>query len=167
MTQSMNVTGDMAAGPAADAATVRGGATRLARRLRSERPAGALSSHKISLLSHLTRHGPGSPDRIAVLEHHQAPEMIERAARELLAAGLIGRIGTGPGSQLSITDLGVRALAEDGASRDTWLAEVLATLPEVDRRLLRDAALLMNRIANRHGTYQHLPGTHPTDADPG
>jgi hypothetical protein len=145
---------DLSVALRADASTLRGGATRLARRLRSQRPDGSLSSNKISLLSHLARHGTSTRAYISTVEHHQAPEMIEQAERDLLAAGMIAYTDD---AKLMITESGERALAEDGELRDAWLVGVLADMSDRDRRLLREAGELMTRIANLPGFYQHLP----------
>lgn len=145
---------DSAGTLATEAAILRGGATRLARRLRSERPDGALSTDRISLMSHLARRGNSTMARIAEIEHHQTPEMLARAERDLLAAGMIART---PNGELAITESGEQALAEDGPQRDIWLIDVLANMSEQDRQLLRAAGRLMTEIAHLPGRYQHVP----------
>jgi hypothetical protein len=57
--------------PIAATAEIRRGATRLARRLRHERPAGSLSAGKLAVLGHLSALGPDSPGEIAAAEHQQ------------------------------------------------------------------------------------------------
>jgi hypothetical protein len=135
-----------------DAAAIRGGATRLARRLRSERPAGALSSNKVGVLSHLVRRGPSSLAELADGEHHQDPRLLEPGLAELVDAGMV----VTDGRVLRVTDTGRDALAADISGRDVWLREVLATLDESELSALREAAAIMTRIANLPGSHQHL-----------
>jgi DNA-binding MarR family transcriptional regulator len=130
-------------------AEIRRGATRLARRLRSERPAGSLSAAKVAVLSHLQTHGSDSPGEIAVAEHQQ-PQSLTRVLAELEDAGFIDRSRSetdGRSSTLSLTDAGREALVADMAERDTWLAAALSQLTEVELQVLRLGATLMNMIA--------------------
>jgi len=137
---------------AEDAAAIRGAATRLARRLRSERPDGALSSNKVGVLSHLVRRGPSSPAELADGERHQDRRLLEQGLAELAADGMVAA----DGPVFRVTDTGRAALAADISGRDVWLREVLETLDEPERRALREAAPIMTRIANLPGRYQHL-----------
>lgn len=133
-----------------DAASVRRGATRLAQRLRAERPAGALSSNKIGALSHLYRRGVSSPGDIATAEHQQ-PQSLTRVFAELEAAGLLSRSPSdhdGRQSLLTLTPAGRDALEADMAERDAWLAVALSTLTDAEIGLLRVAGELMDRLAD-------------------
>ncbi len=133
-----------------DAAVIRGGATRLGRRLRAERPQGSLSGTAVSVLSHLRREGSATPGSIAVAEH-QRPQSLTRTFRELESAGLISRT-VDPydrrGAVLTLTTEGRAALGRDMASRDAWLAEALGTLSPAETEILRFAATLMDRLAD-------------------
>jgi DNA-binding MarR family transcriptional regulator len=134
-------------------AEIRRGATRLARRLRSERPPGSLSPTKLAVLGHLQTHGPDSPGDIAVAEHQQ-PQSLTRVLAELEDAGFIDRSRSeadGRSSILSLTDAGRDALVEDMTERDTWLAGALAQLTDVELQVLRLGAALMNQIAQSDG----------------
>ena len=69
---------------------LRRGTLRLGRRLRAERPAGALSANKIAVLAHLRRTGPSTPGAIADAER-QRPQSLTRVFTELERDGLITR----------------------------------------------------------------------------
>lgn len=134
----------------ATAAEIRRGATRLSRRLRAERPADALSVNKLSVLSHLYRDGPTTPGRLASAEH-QRPQSLTRVFAELEQDGLIFRGESAEDRRRSVLDLtaaGLRALGQDMAHRDAWLAAALADLSETEREVLRIAGNLMDRLAD-------------------
>lgn len=136
---------------AGEAAAIRSGTTRLARRMRSGRSAGALSTTKVSVLSHLRARGPSTPSDIASADR-LAPQSLTRVFAELEQAGLIVRsAGTDDRRQaiLRLTDAGLAVLEQDLAERDAWLAGAIAALSEAERGLLVLAARLMDRIADR------------------
>jgi DNA-binding MarR family transcriptional regulator len=145
------------------AAEIRHGANRLSRRLRAERSPDALSVNKLSVLSHLYHNGPTTPGRLAAAEH-QRPQSLTRVFAELEQLGLIARSS---GSQdrrqavLTLTAAGLRALADDMAERDAWLAAALAGLSETERELLRLAARVMDRLADADPGYGPRPGPGP------
>jgi DNA-binding MarR family transcriptional regulator len=144
------------------AAEIRRGSSRLSRRLRTERSADALSTNKLSVLSHLYRNGPTSPGRLAVAER-QRPQSLTRVFAELEQDGLIARTPDPQDrrqSVLTLTHLGLRALADDMAERDAWLAVALAGLTEAERELLRIAGRLMDRLADAEP-----PDVHEEPAD--
>lgn len=134
-----------------DAATaIRQGTVRLARRVRAVRSAGALSTNKISVLSHLKRLGPSTPGEVAALDRQQ-PQSLTRVFAELERDGLVVRsadAGDRRQSIITITDAGVEELQRDVAERDTWLAAALAGLSETERQVLVLAAALMEQIAD-------------------
>lgn len=132
------------------AAALRQGTTRLARRVRTVRPAGALSTNKISVLSHLHRRGPSTPGEVAASDRQQ-PQSLTRVFAELEREGLVARVAAPADrrqSIITITEAGARALEEDVAERDSWLAAALAALSETEREVLRLAAFLMDRLAD-------------------
>ncbi len=136
------------------AADVRRGVTRLAHRLRVERPADALTANKISVLSHLHRNGPSTPGEIAAAEH-QLPQSLTRVFSDLQMSGLVSRAPSerdGRGSVLSLTWAGESALARDMAQRDLWLSEALGDLTPAEVDLLSIAAGLLDRIADLPAT---------------
>ena len=132
------------------AAALRRGATRLSRRLRAERPPGALSGNKVSVLSYLYRHGAATPGEVAAHEHQQ-PQSLTRVLAELRAGGLVTGVPSpldGRRVVLTLTSAGRRAVEDDMTSRDVWLASVLATLPGTEVDLLRIAATILDRLAD-------------------
>ncbi len=132
------------------AADARRGATRLARRLRAERPVHALSANKIGVLSHLHRHGPSTPGDVAEAER-QRPQSLTRVFAELELAELISRSPSPADrreSLLALTGAGFDALSQDMAERDIWLAEVIAGLSDTEARVLQIAGILMDRLAD-------------------
>jgi DNA-binding MarR family transcriptional regulator len=131
------------------AADVRRGTLRLARRLRAERPSGALSGNKISVLGFLYREGPATPGDVAAAEHQQ-PQSLTRVFAELELAGLITRARSerdGRQVQLSLTPAGRDVLVQDMVQRDRWLAAALAELTDAEAQLLQIAAALLDRVA--------------------
>jgi DNA-binding MarR family transcriptional regulator len=121
----------------------------LARRLRAERPANALSSNKLSVLGHLYRNGPSTPTRIAAAEHQQ-PQSLTRVFAELEAEGLIARRPSEldrRASVLDLTDVGRDLLTRDMAARDRWLATAMETLNETEIQVIGLAAALLAELA--------------------
>lgn len=138
-----------------DAAEIRRATFRLARRLRAERPSGGLSPNKLGVLSHLYRQGPATPGTLAAAERQQ-PQSLTRVFFELERDALIVRRPSGQDRRkliLDITAAGRKALAQDMAARDLWLASALPALTEAERLVLRLAANLIERIvdADTHG----------------
>ncbi|WP_329122986.1 MarR family winged helix-turn-helix transcriptional regulator [Streptomyces sp. NBC_01465] len=135
------------------APTIRRGAIRLARRLRAERPADALSVGKVGVLGHLHRHGPSTPGDIAAAEHQQ-PQSLTRIFAELERDGLIVRSPSERDRRrvlLELTRDGLVVLVGDMAARDAWLEGAIAGLSETEREVLRLAGALMERIAESAG----------------
>jgi DNA-binding MarR family transcriptional regulator len=132
-----------------DTAEIRRSVTALARRMRSERPQGALSGNKIGVLGQLYREGEATPTELALALHQQS-QSLTRVFAELEGAGLIARRkhpADGRQSLLALTELGRDALRADMASRDRWLDEALTSLTETERQLLALSAGIMNRLA--------------------
>jgi DNA-binding MarR family transcriptional regulator len=132
------------------ATLLRRGVTRLSRRLRAERGPDALSANKIGVLAHLLRGGPASPGEIAAAER-QLPQSLTRVFAELEADGLVLRSPDERDRRaalLHITPAGQEALARDMAVRDRWLADALGHLGPAEIELLRQAAPLMERLAD-------------------
>ncbi len=133
------------------AAAVRRAVTHLGRRLRAQRPAGALNGTKLSVLSHLYRLGPSAPSEIAAAERHQ-PQSLSRTFTELRAGGLISRgprAGDRRSALLAITEAGRDALHRDMAQRDAWLTRALDDLTDAEVELVRIAAELLDDLAER------------------
>jgi DNA-binding MarR family transcriptional regulator len=130
-------------------ADVRRGTLRLARRLRAERPTGALSANKVLVLAYLHRAGPSTPGEIAGAER-QRPQSLTRVFTDLERESLITRsrsLEDRRASVLALTPAGLDALAADMADRDAWLAGALEELSEAEVELLGIAGRLMARVA--------------------
>lgn len=130
-------------------AQIRRGATRLARRLRSERPADGLSLNKLAVLSHLHRRGPSTPGEIALAERQQ-PQSLTRVIADLEQAGLITRDRDDRDRRqyvLTLSPAGLEALAVDASGRDRWLVDALRGLSDTERQVLRLAAALMEELS--------------------
>jgi DNA-binding MarR family transcriptional regulator len=130
------------------AVLLRRGASRLARRLRNNRPAGSLSSGKIGVLAHLHLHGSATPGEIAAAEGQQ-PQSLTRVFAELEAADLVRRSPSGTDGRrsiLTITAGGSAELISDMQVRDEWLTAALGMLNETEIGVLQLAAGLMERL---------------------
>lgn len=136
------------------ATAVRRGATRLARRLRMERPEAQpeLSNLALSVLAQLHhRRGPATPGALAAAERLQ-PQSLTRTLAGLERQHLIVRRPDGQDgrrSLLSLTETGGRTLISDMRRRDDWLAGAMACqLTRAERELLRLAGELMEQLAD-------------------
>ncbi|MEV4807846.1 MarR family transcriptional regulator [Nonomuraea sp. NPDC049421] len=131
------------------AAETRRAVMSLARRLRAERPAHALSSNKLSVLGHLYRHGASTPTQIALAEHQQ-PQSLTRVFAELETEGLIARRPSEHdrrASVLDLTDGGRELLVRDMAARDRRLAAAMEPLNETEIQVIGLAATLLADLA--------------------
>jgi DNA-binding MarR family transcriptional regulator len=137
------------------ARAARRGATRLARRLRMERPSPPQarpepSNLALSVLAHLHRRGPMSPGALAEAERLQ-PQSLTRTLARLERQHLVVRRPDARDhrrSLLALTEAGARALTADMRQRDDWLAAAMARqLTRAERELLRLAGDLMERLA--------------------
>jgi DNA-binding MarR family transcriptional regulator len=134
-----------------EAGEIRAAVLKLARRMRTERPAGALSSNKVAVLGYLRRNGPSTPGQLAAADGQQ-PQSLTRVFTELQRDGHIVRTRSprdGRAAVLTLTDAGARALRADMQARDGWLADALVDLSDAERALLRVAAALLDRLASR------------------
>ncbi|WP_222107224.1 MarR family winged helix-turn-helix transcriptional regulator [[Actinomadura] parvosata] len=141
--------------------------TGLARRLRAERPSGALSGNKVSVLGHLYRHGPSTPTQIAIAEHQQL-QSLTRVFAELEEQGLIARRPSPLDRRASMLDLtpeGREVLIRDMGARDTWLATAMEGLSETEIQVIGLAATLLAELAETASPCPH-PDTPTTGATP-
>ncbi|HEU5006040.1 MAG TPA: MarR family transcriptional regulator [Jatrophihabitantaceae bacterium] len=133
----------------AEAAVLRRAATGLAARARAER-GGELSLNQTAVLGRLMTHGAMTPGEMAAQLRMQ-PQSLTRTFAALEDAGyLLRTTDPGDGRQflLTITAAGRRALNDEMAPRDAWLARAMAHVLSGDEcaELLR-AAELMERLA--------------------
>jgi DNA-binding MarR family transcriptional regulator len=121
---------------------------RLNRRLRQERQTD-LTPTQLSVLGTILALGPSTPSAIAAHERVQPPS-ISRALNGLVDEGLaIREPHPDDGRQviISVSDKGEGVLAEERARRDQWLARRLAELTTAERKTLREAAALLEQLA--------------------
>lgn len=132
------------------AMAVRRGATRLARRLRSQRAESAETLLELSVLGHLYRRGPMTPGALASAERLQ-PQSLTRALARLERDRLVLRRSDETDrrrSLLVLAEAGRLALTRDMARLDAWLAAAMAReLTPAEQQLLRLAGDLMERLA--------------------
>jgi DNA-binding MarR family transcriptional regulator len=134
------------------AASVRRGVTRLAQRLRAERPGQGEPLSRLSVLAHLSRRGPMSPGALAAADRVQ-PQSLTRTLAGLERDGLVSRQADAADRRralLEITPGGREALRLDMRQRDGWLAQAMAgQLTPTEREVLRLAGELMERLAEQ------------------
>lgn len=123
---------------------------RLARRLRSERDATYdLSLNQLSVLGILERHGALTVGQLAAHERVQPPSMT-RTVGCLVDRGLATR-DPHPSDRRQVvvvlTDAGRRLVREDRRRRDAWLSQRLRELTAGEREALREAAPILERLA--------------------
>lgn len=121
---------------------------RLSRRLRQERQS-ELTANQMSVLGTLRTKGPLTPSAIAAHERVQPPSMT-RTINCLDEAGMVTR-GQHPddGRQVIVTisAKGEDVLATERARRDQWLALRIGELSTDDRKVLREAAVILAGLA--------------------
>jgi len=130
-------------------AQIRRGTTRLARRLRLERPADSPGSTKVAVLAHLHRWGPATPGELAAAERLQ-PQSLTRVIADLAQDGMLTRRRDERDrrqSVLEITDEGRTALIADMQARDRWLAQAIEDLTDTEQQVLYLAGVLMDRLS--------------------
>jgi DNA-binding MarR family transcriptional regulator len=131
------------------ASSLRLAVMRLARRMRSERSDSSLTLSQLAALATLDRRGPLTPRELAAAERVSPPSMT-RIASSLEAAGLVTRTdhpSDGRQVLLAVAPGGAALLREDRRRRDAWLAQRLRDLSPADRDVLRQAVLVLDRLA--------------------
>lgn len=130
------------------ASSLRVSVMRLARRLRAERLETGLSLTAVAALATIERHGPLTPRALAEHEKVQPPSMT-RVLAHLEERELIDRVphpDDGRQQLVSITPAATGLLKEDRRRREAWLACRLAELTVDERRVLRDALPIIDRL---------------------
>ena len=121
---------------------------RLARRLRAERAEHTLTLTQISALATLEQLGPLSPSELAAHERVQPPSMT-RVLVGLEERDLIDRTPHASDRRqhvVTLTEAARDLLREDRRRREAWLAQRVAELSPEERRTLRAAASILDRI---------------------
>jgi DNA-binding MarR family transcriptional regulator len=124
---------------------------RLARRLRNERqPDNPLSVAAISALGVLFREGECTIGTLAAHERVQPPSMT-RTVNCLAEGGYVERRAHETDRRqvvVALSPKGEETLAADRKKRDAWLAQRLRELTPDERHVLRQAAPIIERLAD-------------------
>lgn len=123
---------------------------RLSRRLRNERDASYdLSATQLAVLGTLWRLGPLSIGDLAAAEKVQPPSMT-RTVTCLCEKGLLRRAADKGDKRLvvvSLTEAADSVLAESRRRKEAWLNRRLHELTPAERRILREAAPILERLS--------------------
>lgn len=133
------------------AAELRYALNRLNRRLRHQQLGDDLTVSQLSALAVLRREGPLSAGDLASREHVRPPSMT-RIIAALQRLGMIERRENpddGRQVMIGVTPSGSARADAEGAAREQWLAQKLSAMSQQERDLLRQAAVLLNRLAER------------------
>jgi DNA-binding MarR family transcriptional regulator len=123
---------------------------RLSRRLRTQRVDTTVTLTHLAALSTLKRHGPMSPGELAAHERVQPPSMT-RVVVALEGMGLISRTPhptDGRQVVISLTDAAATLLDDEARAREAWLTGQLQQLTPAERDVLREAAVLVDKLAS-------------------
>ena len=123
---------------------------RFSRRLRNQRVDTSVTLTHLAALSTLKRHGPMSPGELAAHERVQPPSMT-RVVVALEGMGLVTRTAHPTDGRQVVIGLTAAAddlIAAEARAREAWLSSRLQELPAADRATLREAAVIMDRLAS-------------------
>ncbi|MFK3981465.1 MarR family winged helix-turn-helix transcriptional regulator [Micromonospora sp. NPDC050397] len=135
--------------PAQLASQLRDAITRLNRRVRQSRPVGELTLTQLSALTSLELAGALTPRELADTERVQPPTMTKIVAK-LEERGLVRRTPHPTDRRqviLSTTDSGREVFAQFERARNEWLGHRLAELTPEERETLRQAAVILQKVA--------------------
>ena len=122
---------------------------RFSRRLRNQRVDTSVTLTHLAALSTLKRHGAMSPGELAGHERVQPPSMT-RVVVALEGMGLVTRTPHPTDGRQVVIDLTPAAqdlLDAEARAREAWLAGRLQELAPGERNTLREAALIMEKLA--------------------
>jgi DNA-binding MarR family transcriptional regulator len=123
---------------------------RLSRRLRTQRVDTTVTLTHLAALSTLRRHGPMSPGELAAHERVQPPSMT-RVVVALEGMGLVSRTPhptDGRQVVISLTEAAETLLTDEARAREAWLTGQLQQLTPAERDVLREAAVLVDKLAS-------------------
>ena len=124
---------------------------RLARRMRSERDPDneLLPVGQLSVLGTLKRNGESTVGELAAVERVQPPSMTRTVSCLADGGYVVRRKNETDGRQVvvALSDKGLTTLAADRRRRDAWLAQRLRELTLDERAVLRQAAPIIERLA--------------------
>ena len=123
---------------------------RFSRRLRNQRVDQSVTLTHLAALSTLKRHGAMSPGELAGHERVQPPSMT-RVVVALEGMGLVTRSPHPTDGRQVVIDLTPAAeelLGAEARAREAWLTGMLGQLTAEERAVLREAAVLMDKLAS-------------------
>lgn len=121
---------------------------RLSRRLRQERD-DQLTPSQLAVLGNVALHGPMTPGDLAAMEHVKPPTM-SRIIAGLEAEGWAARLPhptDGRQCLIDLTDKARHWIRTYREVRDVWLAQQMSALSHEERRVVLQAAPLLQRLA--------------------
>ena len=134
------------------AAELRLGVMRLRRRLAGERhPDNELSLNQMGVLGVLARRGAMTVGELAAAEKVQPPSMTRTVNCLEESGDVVKRPHATDGRQVvvELSDQGRSRVLADRARRDAWLAQRLRELTPDERAVLRQAAPILDRLAQK------------------
>jgi DNA-binding MarR family transcriptional regulator len=123
---------------------------RLSRRIRNQRVNTTVTLTHLAALSTLKRHGPMSPGELAGHERVQPPSMT-RVVVALEGMGLVTRTPhptDGRQVIIELTPAAEELLGAEARAREAWLTGQLQDLSQEERTVLREAAVIMDKLAS-------------------
>ena len=123
---------------------------RLYRRLRAEKAGDQISDSQRSVLALLVKEGPHTLRALSDHEHVTPPSM-NQTVNALADAGYVERRGDPEDGRkviLETTSAGTELIVESRRRLHAWLQSRLTELSVGERTILRDATLIIDRIAN-------------------
>jgi DNA-binding MarR family transcriptional regulator len=123
---------------------------RFSRRLRNQRVDTSVTLTHLAALSTLKRHGRMSPGELAGHERVQPPSMT-RVVVALEGMGLVTRSPHPTDGRQVVIDLTPAAedlLGAEARAREAWLSSMLQQLTAEERAVLREAAVIIDKLAS-------------------
>ncbi len=123
---------------------------RFSRRLRNQRVDTSVTLTHLAALSTLKRHGRMSPGELAGHERVQPPSMT-RVVVALEGMGLVTRSPHPTDGRQVVIDLTPAAedlLGAEARAREAWLSGMLQQLTAEERAVLREAAVIIDKLAS-------------------
>jgi DNA-binding MarR family transcriptional regulator len=104
---------------------------------------------QLSVLGTLKRHGESTVGELAAVERVQPPSMTRTVSCLADGGYVLRRKHETDGRQVvvALSDKGLETLAADRRRRDAWLAQRLRELTADERAVLRQAAPIIERLA--------------------
>jgi DNA-binding MarR family transcriptional regulator len=123
---------------------------RFSRRLRNQQVDRSVTLTHLAALSTLKRHGAMSPGELAAHERVQPPSMT-RVVVALEGMGLVTRTPhptDGRQVVIDLTPVAEDLLTSEARAREAWLTGRIRDLTDEERDVLREAAVIMDKLAS-------------------